>query len=50
MFTDENYTNAIKRETLIAFAKFAKNYRSSRNIEKAYEQWLVSKKNVNYEI
>lgn len=44
MFTDENYAIMKQREDLITFAKFAKSYRSSRNVEKAYEQWLATKK------
>jgi hypothetical protein len=29
-----------QREQFISFAKFAKNYRSSRKVEKARDQWI----------
>lgn len=41
---DENYITNKRREELIAFAKFAKSYCSSRKVEKAYKQWLVINK------
>lgn len=32
-----------QREQFIAFAKFAKSYRSSRNLEVAYDSWVLDK-------